>query len=158
VALTLTPMLASKLPHGGSVRGRLSRGIDRTFRVITAFYQARLRWLVLRPWLVVGGVVVLVALGIVTFRSVRAEFAPPADLGRAFVSLEGPEGSSFDYIDRHATELEALVLGQMQRGDIERIVLRVPGQGGSNIRTGDVNTARAFVILRPWDERERTPR
>ncbi len=158
VALTLTPMLASKLPHGGSVRGRLSRGIDRTFRVITAFYQARLRWLVLRPWLVVGGVVVLVALGIVTFRSVPAEFAPTADLGRAFVSLEGPEGSSFDYIDRHATELEALVLGQMQRGDIERIVLRVPGQGGSNIRTGDVNTARAFVILRPWDERERTPR
>src|SRR5690606_27778373 len=94
VALTLTPMLASKLPHGGSVRGRLSRGIDRTFRVITAFYQARLRWLVLRPWLVVGGVVVLVALGIVTFRSVPAEFAPTADLGRAFVSLEGPEGSS----------------------------------------------------------------
>src|SRR5690606_16942852 len=158
VALTLTPMLASKLPHGASERGRLSRGIDRLFRAISTFYSARLRWLVMRPWVVVCGVVVLVVLGIVTFRSVPAEFTPTADLGRAYVQLEGPEGSSFSYIDRYATELESLAFEQMERGDIARVVVRVPGQGGANIRTGDVNTARAFVIMQPWEERDRTPR
>src|SRR5690606_18454923 len=136
VALTLTPMLASKLPHDAHERGRLSRGIDRLFKAISGFYSVRLRWLVTRPWIAICGVLVLVGLGIVTFRSVPAEFAPTADLGRAYIQIEGPEGSSFDYIDGYATELESLAFEQMERGDIARVVLRVPGQGGANIRTG----------------------
>src|SRR5690606_14676267 len=151
-------MLASKLPHDAHERGRLSRGIDRLFKAISGFYSVRLRWLVTRPWIAICGVLVLVGLGIVTFRSVPAEFAPTADLGRAYIQIEGPEGSSFDYIDGYATELESLAFEQMERGDIARVVLRVPGQGGANIRTGDVNTARAFVIMQPWEERDRTPR
>ena len=42
----------------------------------------------------------------------------------------------------------------MEKGDIDRVLIRVPGQGGSDLRTGDVNTARGFVILKPWHERE----
>ena len=36
------------------------------------------------------------------------------------------------------------------------MLVRVPGQGGNDLRTGDVNTARAFLILADWDERERS--
>src|SRR5690606_25591670 len=61
-------------------------------------------------------------------------------------------------IDRYAAELEALTLAEMEKGDIARVLVRVPGQGGSNIRTGDVNTARAIIVMRDWSERERTPR
>jgi multidrug efflux pump len=34
--------------------------------------------------------------------------------------------------------------------------VRVPGQGGNDLRTGDVNTARAFLILADWEDRTRT--
>jgi len=157
VALTLTPMLASKLPADIS-RGRIAHAIDVFFKRISRLYQRILRRIIVHPWAVIACVATLVALGIVTFRSVPAEFTPAADVGRAMVSIEGPEGSSFEYIDRYASELEALALAEMEKGDIARVLVRVPGQGGSNIRTGDVNSARAIIVMRDWSERERTPR
>jgi multidrug efflux pump len=36
--------------------------------------------------------------------------------------------------------------------------VRVPGQGGQDLRTGDINTARAFLIFTDWSERDRTAR
>ncbi|HEY8520095.1 MAG TPA: efflux RND transporter permease subunit [Gammaproteobacteria bacterium] len=158
VALTLTPMLASRLPDDSAHRNRFARGIDWFFRRLAAFYERLLRRLVRHPFLVVTAVLALVALGILTFRSVPSEFTPQADLGRAFVELEGPEGSSFEYMDAQALALEELALAEMEKGDIDRVLVRVPGQGGAEVRTGDVNTARAFVVMKPWHERERTPR
>jgi multidrug efflux pump len=98
----------------------------------------------------------LIALGVLTFRSVPSEFAPLADVGRAFIAIEGPEGSSFEYMDSYARRLEAIALKEMEKGDIQRVFVRVPGQGGGDVRTGDVNSARTFVILKPWRERERS--
>src|SRR5690606_10124393 len=126
VALTLTPMLASRLPADAG-RGRLARGIDAFFRRVTRFYERLLRRIVRHPWAVVASVAGLVALGVMTFRSVPAEFTPAADVGRAFVQIEGPEGSSFEYIDRYATELETLALAEMEQGDVQRVLVRVPG-------------------------------
>jgi multidrug efflux pump len=103
-----------------------------------------------------GGVAVMVVLGALTFRSIPAEFAPAADVGRVFVTIEGPEGSSFEYMDEQARQLEAIVNKEMQQGDIERVMMRVPGMGGGGGSFGDVNSARAILILKPWDERERS--
>jgi multidrug efflux pump len=157
VALTLTPMLASRLPpETATHRGRLARLTDAVFRGLARFYERCLRAMIRWRWAVIAAALGVVGLGIVTFRSVPSEFTPTADLGRAFVSIEGPEGSSFDYIDNYARQLEAIALAEMEKGDIARVLLRVPGQGGANVRTGDVNTARAFLLLKPWEERTRT--
>src|SRR5690606_27199725 len=80
------------------------------------------------------------------------------DVGRAFITIEGPEGSSFEYTDRQARALEEIVMKEMEKGDIERVMIRVPGVGGGDLRTGDVNTARAVVILKDWHERKRSSR
>ena len=157
IALTLTPMLASRLPEKEHL-SRFGHAMDRIFKRLAAFYQRSLLALVRRPALVLAAVGVLIALGVVTFRSVPAEFTPQADLGRAFISIEGPEGSSFEYIDGYARRLEALALQTIEQGEVQRILVRVPGQGGSDVRTGDVNTARAFLIFKPWDEREHSAR
>src|SRR5690606_38591254 len=132
--------------------------IDSGFRSLARVYGAALRMLVRRPLLVVAALAGLIALGIVTFRSVPSEFTPQADVGRAFVSIEGPEGSSFDYIDGYARQLEQMALDMMGDGEVQRILLRVPGGGGNDVRTGDVNSARVFLILKPWEEREHTAR
>jgi multidrug efflux pump len=156
VALTLTPMMASKLMTGHDKRNRFALGVDRFFRRLAERYDQLLHSLIRRPWLVMGGVAVMVVLGALTFRSIPAEFAPAADVGRVFVTIEGPEGSSFEYMDEQARQLEAIVNKEMQQGDIERVMMRVPGMGGGGGSFGDVNSARAILILKPWDERERS--
>lgn len=155
IALTLTPMLASRLPDAQH-QGRLARAIDTAFKRLAAFYENVLRRLIRRPWTVVGVVAVLMTIGVLTFRTVPSEFTPEADLGRGGVAIEAPEGASFEYMDSYATQLEAIVLKEMEKGDIQRFVLRLPGQGGAEQRTGDVNNARAIFILKPWNERTRT--
>ena len=79
---------------------------------------------------IVGCRRVLIGVGVVTFLSVPREFAPTADLGRAFITIEAPEGSSFDYMDGYARQLEAITTKEMQEsGEIERFLIRVPGAG-----------------------------
>jgi multidrug efflux pump len=157
VALTLTPMLASRLPADDGQRGGFAGFVERLFRRLARFYERRLRQLLTHPWAVLAAVAVLIAAGVLTFATVPSEFAPRADLGRAFVSIEGPEGSSFAYTDGYAQQLEAIMLKEMEKGDIERFLLRVPGQGGGGgDRTGDVNTARAIFLMAPWEERSRS--
>jgi multidrug efflux pump len=158
VALTLTPMMSSKLPDSASQRNRVAHAVDRFFKRAAQIYDRRLRSLIRRPWLVLAVVGVLIVLGGITFRTVPAEFAPIADVGRVFVNIEGPEGSSFEYMDRHARLMEAIVMKEMEKGDIERVMIRVPGIGGGDVRTGDVNSARAVVILKDWHERDRSAR
>ncbi len=155
IALTLTPMLASRLPEHEH-RNRFAAAMDRFFKRLAAFYDRSLRVSVAHPWTVVAILAVLVGVGVVTFRSVPAEFTPQADNGRAFIALEGPEGSSFEYIDGYARQLEGIAMKAMESGDIQRVLIRVPGQGGNDLRTGDINTARAFLIFSDWDERKRT--
>jgi multidrug efflux pump len=157
IALTLTPMLASRLPHDDVAPKGFAHVVDRTFRAFARFYERRLRSVIAHPWLVMLGVTILVGLGVLTFRSVPSEFAPTADLGRAFITIEAPEGSSFDYMDSYARKLEDITMNAMQEhGEIERFLLRVPAQGGTDIRTGDVNNARAILLLKDWKERART--
>jgi len=157
VALTLTPMLASKLPESEVHRNRFAQLVDRFFRRLTEFYDARLRSLIRRPWLVMGIVGGLIVLGALTFRSVPSEFTPIADAGRVSVTIEAPEGTSFNHMYEYALKLEAIALKEKQtHGDIEHILLRVPGGGGGAARTGDVNSARVFMMLTDWHDRTRS--
>jgi len=148
-------MLASRLPEHEH-RNRFAAAMDRFFKRLASFYERSLRVSVGHPWTVVAILAVLIGIGIVTFRSVPAEFTPQADNGRAFIGIEGPEGSSFEYIDGYARQLEAIAMKTIEQGDVQRVLVRVPGQGGSDVRTGDVNTARAFLIFTDWRDRDRT--
>jgi multidrug efflux pump len=160
IALTLTPMLASKLAESHAQRNRFARAVDRFFKRATEIYDRRLHALIRKPWLVVGAVGVLVVLGTITFISLPSEFTPQADVGRGIVTLQGPEGASFEYMDGYARRLEGVVRRQMDEyGDIERVVVRVPNfTGGGSVQSGDVNSARSVLMLKDWGDRDRSAR
>jgi multidrug efflux pump len=103
--------------------------------------------------MVIAGVLAVVLVGVATFRTIPTEFAPVADVGRLFISLQGPEGATFQYMEEQARQLEAIINREQERSnDIERVMMRIPNFGGG----GDVNSARAIVILKHWSERERS--
>ncbi len=126
--------------------------MDEFFRRLAAHYEATLRRLMLRPWLVVAAMLVAVGLAAVLFRSIPSELAPPEDRGMIFYTLTAPEGSSLEYIDRHARESEDIIARERATGDVVRGLLRIPGGFGG---ASDINQARGFLLLAPWNERER---
>src|SRR3954469_17303413 len=97
IALTLTPMLASKANLDNIKHNKVAEAIDRFFTRASGAYERRLRSLIRRPWLIVGGVCALRVVGGLTFHFLPSEFAPTADVGRTVVFMEAPEGASFEY-------------------------------------------------------------
>ena len=89
-----------------------------------------------------------------TFRFLPSEFAPTADVGRTVVLLEAPEGASSS--TRRTTRAGSKQIVQREKeqyGDIERVMMRVPGNLGRRRRR---ELRARFVVLKDWHERTRT--
>jgi multidrug efflux pump len=158
VALTLTPMMASKLPpEDRSQHAGFAKRVEAFFDRLSAVYGRRLRSLIRRPWLIVGGVVGLSLLAALTYRSIPEEFSPSADQGRVFIAITGPEGASFEYTEEYGARVEEIVRREMDKGDIQRATLRMPGGFGADV-AGAANTARIIMVLTDWSERKRSAR
>jgi multidrug efflux pump len=153
VALTLTPMLSSKLLAGGATRSWLSNSVDAFFHRLSIAYDRLLRRLMKRPWLVIGTTFAAMAIAALLFRALPSELTPPEDRGMMFIGLTGPEGASLDYMDRHARMAEQILLREVEGGEVVRANIRIPGGFGG---ASELNQARGFVVLAPWGERERS--
>ena len=154
VALTLTPMMASKLPPASEAqRSRFALAVEQFFGRLSSAYETKLRQVNRRPWLIVGLVLALSLAGLLTFRALPSEFTPRADIGRLFISVEAPEGASFEYTESYGRKIEDIVSRQAEKGDIRRVTLRLPGAISG---TGSVNSARVIISMTDWHERQRS--
>lgn len=152
VALTLVPMLSSKLFATGLHRGRLTHAIDRIFRRLSAAYAAVLRRVIRHPVLVAGGAMLVFAASLTLLGSLPVEYMPREDRGMALTMITAPDGSSLDYTSDYVREVEKIMMKDIETGD----VLRVGTRSGSRGAGGDVNTARVFAPMALWDVRERS--
>jgi multidrug efflux pump len=150
VALTLTPMMSSKLLRAEASRSRFSQVLDDFFRRVAARYEVALRRVLERPWLVVAGMLAATAVAALVFRTLPSELQPAEDRGFIQIGLTGPEGASLEYMDRHARMVEDVLLREVG-GDVVRAIVRVPGGFGG---ASDVNQGRGFCLLTPWGDRD----
>jgi multidrug efflux pump len=155
VALTLTPVMATRLFRQGHERSGFARRVDSFFQRLSQAYQHRLRILLGRPWLIVGGTLVLVSVAIFALNALPREFAPSGDLGFVRVELDAPEGATLEYTERQLLKAEQILFREKERyGDIRRFIMRIGSGGGSG--TSEVNEVRGFVLLTDWGERDRS--
>jgi multidrug efflux pump len=153
VALTLSPMMCSKLlvPHGAG--SGLSNRVDRLFQRFGEWYRGLLERTVERSALFAAVMVVAVALAGVFAWVVPKELAPREDRGAFFVIVNGPEGAGFDYTLTQMREVEKRLLAFVDEGSVARVNTRTPrGMGGA--QTEEMHTGQAIVIMKPWGERE----
>ncbi|KAF1711345.1 multidrug transporter AcrB [Pseudoxanthomonas kalamensis DSM 18571] len=156
VALTLTPMMSSKLlrPHAGEKRLRISLWIDRQFERLSRAYRGLLERSVDRPWLYGALVLAAIAATVLLFRTIPSELAPQEDRGVFFVMLEGPEGAGFDYTVEQMQQVEKIMAGLTGPDKpILRASPRVPGSFGSS---EEMHTGRVSTFLQPWNQRDVT--
>ncbi len=151
VALTLTPMLSSKILHGRTLRTGLAHRVDALFTRLAGAYRKALAHFVSRPWIAVAATLLLTAFSGWLVMQLPSEYAPPEDRGIFFAMLRAPEGASFEYMDRYTRETEKMFITEMEEGGaIRRFLTRLPGGWGS----AQVNSASITVLLADWDDRE----
>ena len=149
IALTLVPMMTSKLFQGGVVRTGLTVKVEHFFKWLSARYEASLRGSVKRPLIGVGLAVGALALGAVLYVALPSEYAPQEDRAMVQIVLTAPEGSSLAYLDRYLQQVEAIAADEVKRGNARRVLTRSGGFGAN-----DVNLGRVMLPLNPWGERE----
>lgn len=151
LALTLTPMLASKLLKDKPETGLLAKipaTIDRGFNVVLRGYGWVLDKILRRPLLVGIGFVVLLGGSWQMSQSIQQEYVPKEDRGGFFVGVRGPEGASFDYMETYIDEIERRLLPYTETGEMQRLLIRAPGFGGNSF-----NQAFVIVVLDDWASR-----
>ncbi|HEB89148.1 MAG TPA: efflux RND transporter permease subunit [Deltaproteobacteria bacterium] len=95
VALTLTPMLAARMPppkprESGSIYERLEEG----FRRLESGYAKALNWSLDHRWATVGLTFLSLVFAYLFASNLKTEFFPPADEGIFFAKLEAAPGTS----------------------------------------------------------------
>jgi multidrug efflux pump len=146
IALTLTPMMCSKLLTSELSAGRFVRYLDRMFEGLKQRYERRLtRSLNYRPvtLLVLVGVLGATALMYVT---AQKELAPEEDQGILFNLVKTPAPGNIDYTEQVTAHLYDVFKSVPEKEH----VFAINGMGG------DVHQAFSGILFKPWEERERT--
>ena len=143
VALTLTPMMCSKLLKHSKRQNIFASTIEGLLKSLDKNYKATLRAVLGLRW-----VVMLLALGIAgaggyLFMQLKSELSPTEDRGTIIVSGNAPVGASFAYNQRYSEQVEAILKNVP---DIRSALLIVGG--------GDVTQMNSFARLKDWSERK----
>jgi multidrug efflux pump len=145
IALTLSPMMASRLlePHGQE--SGFVKFLDRQFERLKQAYLRRLHGSLdyRASTFLVAGVVALSC--VVFYQFSRKELAPLEDQGFIFVIANGPQNATLEYMERYTTELDRIYKAIPES---ERYFM-INGAGAAN-------NSMSGTILKPWSERERT--
>jgi len=148
VALSLCPMLASRLPEGPARQADARPGLLARAGGVAARWYGELLDFALSARLLTLGIAGLLALAAVfAFPSIRQELLPKEDRGRIIIMLQGPDGVGLDYMDRQAAQAEAVLEPLRQAGEIGN-VMAIVGRW-------DLNRVYIFAPLAPWSERSR---
>jgi len=152
VALTLTPMLAARIPppkerkHGG-VYHRLQLAFDSLERN----YKRLLFWTLEHRAVTIGVAAAAFALAIFFGSMLKSEFFPPADEGIIFIRVESAPGTSIDATLEYLEFDEAWFLRQPEIGGLFSAVAITGPRGPSR-----PNEGMMFGTLLPLEERERS--
>jgi multidrug efflux pump len=153
VALSLSPMMCSKLLRPSSSHRGLAARVDRGMERITLGYRRLLGRSVGRPLLFALALVSTLAFSWLLFRAVPSELAPPEDRGLFFVTVNAPEGAGYDYTVQQMQEVEKRVMKLVDDKIVSRVNTRAPRGGGGGSTSEDMHTGMAIAVMAPWNER-----
>lgn len=153
VSLTLTPMLNAYLikKDGKGHKTRFYNFTEPFFVGMTRGYAKWLRVFMDKKWLSFPILFICFALIALFWNTLKKETAPYEDRSQLNVSAQGPEGATYEYMDRFMMELSDLVNDSIPEKDVN-LVNTSPGYGGS----GAANRGSMRLTLVPPGERERS--
>ncbi|MDP3254256.1 MAG: efflux RND transporter permease subunit [Hydrogenophaga sp.] len=145
VALTLSPMMCSKLLRHVDEPSRFDRFMERVLTGVNTAYDRTLGRSLNVRWLVVAVMLASAAGSWWLLQSTRSELAPMEDRGVVLASINGPDGATLAYTRRYAEAIEKMA---MEQPEFDRVFTIV----------GSPSVAQGSVVMRgkAWEERDRT--
>ena len=149
VALTLVPMLASRLPDRGAAGPtRPPKLLIALGDRVNAVYEKLLEFTLRARFLIIGVAVVLALGAFAVYPTIKSELLPKEDRGAIIVMMQGPDGVSLDYMDRQSLQAEAILSRLVDSGEAEN-VFAIVGRW-------DINRVYLIAPLVPWNQRKRS--
>jgi HAE1 family hydrophobic/amphiphilic exporter-1/multidrug efflux pump len=148
VALTLSPMLASKFLNKKSSKKIFIQKFEKVFLNFAKFYRETLDVIVHKTKLVGIFIIFIIISSILLFSFSKKELLPMEDRGAYLIIGATDEGSSFEYTQEQAQKVEARLIPLLQSEDspYSRFIMRVPGFGNS------ANSFNSFIIIALLDD------
>ena len=145
VALTLSPMMCSKLLKHNPKPNRFDAAMERGLNGLTISYARALKYSLNWRWVLVLVMAACAGGSYVLFQSAQKELAPMEDRGVIIVNVNGPDGATLDYTRRYAEAIERVGMGY---SEFDRIFVNI----------GNPSVAQGTIFLRatPWEERSRS--
>jgi multidrug efflux pump len=145
VALTLSPMMTSRIFRAEQESGRFVRLVDRQFERLHHGYQ-RLLHSLLETWIVIVVMGLLLLGGTVyLFMTSKAELAPQEDQGIVLMQVLGPPNATPQQMLVYAKQVADIAKSEPEYDEIFQIT-GVP----------TVNQGFGGVLFKPWNERKRS--
>ena len=154
VALTLSPMLASKFLDKKASSGFFVKNLIFFFKVFLIFIKKHWTIGLNKKKTIITFIFLIIAGSVALFMYTTKELLPKEDRGVYLVIGFTDEGSSFDYTQQKAQDVEKRLLPLLQAEDspYNRFIMRVPGFGSS------ANSFNSFIIialLDDWKKRDK---
>ncbi|MFO0442476.1 MAG: efflux RND transporter permease subunit, partial [bacterium] len=151
VALTLSPMLASKIMRDREKDGFVAVMLKKVFEAVQKVYRWVLGGMLNFPATVIPVVVALTALCWWLLRSIPDEFTPREDRGSFFVTATSPPGTTFAHTIQIMDEMNEKVMYLVEETkEATRISARAPRSFGT---AADFNESLCVVTLTPFGTR-----
>ena len=144
-ALTLTPMMCSKLLRHNPKPNLFDRGMERVLVWLTRRYELVLRWTLGQRWIVLLVMAVAAGGSWWLFSTAKSELAPLEDRGVILATVNAPDGATLAYTERYMRAIEQVGMGY---SEFDRVF----------VVTGNPTVSQGIAFLRTtdWSERSRT--
>ncbi len=145
IALTLTPMMCSKMLNASIGEQVLVKFIDQRFSALKAVYQRALRGVLAhRPAFLFMGFVVFVS-NLFLFVLTPSELSPIEDQGVVLLIATAPTSANLNYLEKYTSTFDSYYR-------------KFPAFANGFVINGSSsdNTAMSFMLLKPWSQRSQS--
>ncbi|MGC1459981.1 MAG: efflux RND transporter permease subunit [Steroidobacteraceae bacterium] len=142
IALTLSPMLCSKLFRAHQEEGRFVKQLDRNFDRVRRFYQRVLsEWLM--TWQVLVGLgAAILCLTVYLFATADSELAPNEDQGVVVAQIQGAPNATYQQMEMYSKQMFDAAASLPEYYGVFQRMSGNSGFGG--------------VLFTPWSDRKRS--
>lgn len=152
VALTLTPVMGSKMLKGNVKRNAFNKMVDKVFEQCEMAYRHALS-LAIKARFVAPLVILSCIFGsYFLMTQLPGQFVPQEDRGVLMAFVKGAEGTAYNRMVGNMEEVERRLLPLVEEGILTSISLQAPAFGGM---AGD-QTGFVIMQLDEWSNREET--
>ncbi len=150
IALTLSPMLASKVLKRNENKNNFVEKINSGMLSLRLRYQNSIQFCLRHTKAVVVIFALLILAMFYVIKALPSEYAPREDRGTFFVMVNGPEGASYAYMEEYMTEIENRMMQYVDSGEINRLMVRAPRGFGA---VESFNSGMIIAVMNDWSKR-----